>query len=216
MQQNEIVLPVNDILNSQTIGDFQRGDERIFKMVFDHYYPALILFVAKLTGSREEAEDISLRTFQSLYNKCQGFHTEINIKAFLYISARNASLNFLKSRQRDKQLLQKFAARMEDDTFLEYEFALKPPVVAAIHKAIEELPVECRRIFKLIYYEERTPLEIADMLHISVSTIYNQKMRALQTLRLKLHGNTRAITWLLLSMALLEAELLSYSHLLPG
>jgi RNA polymerase sigma-70 factor (ECF subfamily) len=207
---------VNEILNSQTIGDFQRGDEKVFKMVFDHYYPALLLFVAKLTGSREEAEDISLRTFQSLYNKCQGFHTEINIKAFLYISARNASLNYLKSRQRNKQLLQEFAARMKDDTFLEFEFALKPPVVAAIHRAIEELPAECRRIFKLIYFEELTPLEIAEMLHISISTIYNQKMRALQSLRLKVLGNVKVIGWLLLSMALLELARLYISHLIHG
>jgi RNA polymerase sigma-70 factor (ECF subfamily) len=207
---------VNEILNSQTIGDFQQGDEKAFKMVFDHYYPALMLFVAKLTGSREEAEDISLRTFQTLYNLCHGFGTEINIKAFLYISARNASLNYLKARQRDKKLLQKFAARMEDDTFLEFEFALKPPVVAAIHRAIEELPTECRRIFKLIYFEELTPLEISEMLHISVSTIYNQKMRALQSLRLKLLGNLKFIVWLLLSLASLELTLFYISRLIQG
>nr|WP_255539672.1 sigma-70 family RNA polymerase sigma factor [Longitalea luteola] len=176
-------------------------------MVFDHYYPGLMLFVAKLTGSREEAEDISLRTFQSLYSRCAAFHSEINIKAFLYISARNASLNYLKSRQRDKQQLHRFAARMEDDTFLEYEFAIRPPVIAALHKAIEELPGECRRIFKLIYFEERTPLEIADMLHISVSTIYNQKMRALNILRLKLSGRTKAIIWLLLSLTFMKVYL---------
>lgn len=191
----------NEILNSQMISDFKRGDEKIFKKVFDHYYPALLLFIVKLTGSREEAEDISLRAFQALFNRCAGFETEINIKAFLYISARNSGLNYLKAKQYEKERLRKFTQQMSDDTFLEFEFGIKQGVVAAISKAIEELPAECRKVFKMLYYEELTPAEIADLLNITVSTVYNQKSRALNALRMKFSENAMIVFWLLLPLS---------------
>lgn len=198
---------MNEILDSQTIGDFQQGDEKTFKKVFDHYYPGLVLFSTKLTGSREEGEDISLRAFQALFNRCHSFSAEINIKAFLYICARNSSLNYLRAKQHEREQLKQFATRMTDDTFLEFEFGIKQGVVAAIHKAIEELPEECRRVFKLLYFDELTPAEIANMLHITVSTVYNQKSRALLALRIKFSENAIAVLWVLQTMAFLQLDL---------
>lgn len=187
-----------EILNSQEISDFKRGNEKVFKKIFDHYYPALLLFITKLTGSREEAEDISLRGFQALFDRCAGFETEINMKAFLYISARNSSLNYIKSKQHQAKQLREFATRMSDDTFLEFEFGIKQGVVAAIAKAIEELPAECRKVFKMLYYDELTPAEIAETLNVTVSTVYNQKSRALSALKMKFSENAMVVFWLLL------------------
>lgn len=203
---------MNEILDSQTIGDFRQGDEKTFKKVFDHYYPGLLLFVTKLTGSREEAEDISLRAFQALFNRCQSFGTEINIKAFLYVCGRNSSLNYLRAKQHEREQLKQFASRMSDDTFLEFEFGIKQGVVAAIHKAIEELPEECKRVFRLLYFEELTPAEIANMLHITVSTVYNQKSRALSALRIKFSENSIVVLWVLQSMAFLQLKLPDVCH----
>ena len=197
MQQEGICMNI-EILNGQEISDFKQGDERIFKKIFDHYYPALLLFITKLTGSREEAEDISLRAFQALFNRCHSFETEINMKAFLYICGRNSSLNFIKSQQHKREQLRQFATLMEDDSFLEFEFKTKQGVVAAIYKAIEELPTECGRVFKLLFFEERSPAEVAAMLNLTVSTVYNQKSRALNALRIKFSENAMVVFWLLL------------------
>lgn len=197
MQQEGICMNI-EILNGQEISDFKQGDEKIFKKIFDHYYPALLLFITKLTGSREEAEDISLRAFQALFNRCHSFETEINMKAFLYICGRNSSLNFIKSQQHKREQLRQFATLMEDDSFLEFEFKTKQGVVAAIYKAVEELPTECGRVFKLLFFEEKSPAEVAAMLHLTVSTVYNQKSRALNALRMKFSENAMVVFWLLL------------------
>jgi RNA polymerase sigma factor (sigma-70 family) len=133
-----------------------------------------------------------------LFNRCEGFETEINIKSFLYICGRNSSLNYLKSKQHEREQLRQFAQRMSDDTFLEFEFGIKQGVVAAIGRAIEELPAECRKVFKMLYYDELTPAEIADLLNITVSTVYNQKSRALNALRMKFSENAMVVFWLLL------------------
>lgn len=192
--------------NTQTITLFQAGDENAFRQVFDYYYPALLAFVRKLTGSHEEGEDISLKAFQALFNRCHLFNTEVNIKAFLYISARNSSLNYLKSRKRTHELQKRFAERMMNDTSLRYEYEMKDEIVQTISNAIDNLPDECRKIFKLLIYEELKPADVAEMLQISVSTVYNQKSRALQALRIRLSENSLALACLLQMLACLQID----------
>ena len=197
-----------EISNSQTIINFQAGDEKAFRQVFEHYYPALLAFIKKLTGSLEEAEDISLNAFQALFNRCHLFNTEANIKAFLYISARNSSLNYLKSRKRIEEKQKRLAERLKDDTALRYEYDIQQEIVEAVSNAIENLPEECKKVFKLLIYNELKPAEVAEMLQISVSTVYNQKSRAVQALRIVFSENSMALAWLLLTLARLQIDLL--------
>lgn len=194
---------MNGILTKRTIRDFNQGDEKAFNQVFDHYYPGLVYFIEKLTGSREEAEDIVLRAFLELFNRCKLFEEEINIKAFLYIASRNSALNFIKANQNRKAQLQQLSEYFSADGNPAFEFELKDNVIIAVRKAINELPEECRRIFKMLYYEELTPAEIAQALNISTSTVYNQKSRALTALRLKFSENSMIVLWILTVLSLI-------------
>jgi RNA polymerase sigma-70 factor (family 1) len=183
--------------DNQTLHNFQLGNENAFRKIFDYYYPSLFLFAKKLTGSHEEGEDIAVKTFQKLFNLREKFNTGDNIKAFLYISVRNNCLNYLKSRQRSHEDINLFAEKMEDDTLLYFEYQGRKELIKAIRAAIDNLPEECCKIFKLLYYEEMTPAEIAQMLRISVFTVYTQKRRAIESLRLMLADNSLAIAWLI-------------------
>jgi hypothetical protein len=49
----------------------------------------------------------------------------------------------------------------------------------------------------MLYYEELSPAEVAGILNISVSTVYNQKSRAVKALRITLAEHPLVITWLL-------------------
>jgi RNA polymerase sigma-70 factor (ECF subfamily) len=83
---------------------------------------------------------------------------------------------------------------------------MKDEIVETISNAIENLPEECRKIFKLLIYEELKPADVAEMLQISVSTVYNQKSRALQALRIMLSENTLALACLLQMLNFLQID----------
>jgi RNA polymerase sigma-70 factor (family 1) len=176
---------------------FQNGNERAFKRVLNHFYPALYNFTKKLTSDREEAKDITLYAFQKLFERCKLFETEINIKAFLYITARNRSLDFLNAQKRKQDVQKEMAQKMSNDLLLRYEYDIMDELVDRLNVAIEGLPPESRKIFKLLYYEQMTPSEIADHLRISVQTVYTQKNRAIKALRLLLLGKSLSLPWLL-------------------
>jgi RNA polymerase sigma-70 factor (ECF subfamily) len=172
-------------ITDQVILDFNQGDTYAFDLVFNTYYKSIVIFAEKITGSHTEAEDLVIDVFVKLYERSQQFNTEQHIKAFLYISARNKCLNYLKEQKRYYDLQKEFVLYIQDDTLLEYEYSIKAELVEAVRNAIEELPEECRKIFKLLYYEELKPAEIAEDLQISVSTVYVQKGRAMKALKLK-------------------------------
>jgi RNA polymerase sigma-70 factor (family 1) len=185
-------------LDITVLTGFQNGNERAFQRVLNHFYPALYNFTKKLTGDREEAKDITLHAFQKLFERCKLFETEINIKAFLYITARNRSLDFLNAQKRKQDAQKGMAQEMSNDILLQYEYDIMDELVDRLNKAIEGLPPESRKIFKLLFYEQMTPSEIADQLRISVQTVYTQKNRAIKALRLFLLGKSLSLPWLLI------------------
>ncbi|MEP7372298.1 MAG: RNA polymerase sigma-70 factor [Chitinophagaceae bacterium] len=195
------------ILPEQTLIEFNAGDAKAFRQVFDYYYPGLVQFSKRLTGSREEAEEIVNEIFLGLYKRCTTIGSVDNIKAFLYISARNRCFNFLKSKKRLEEQQKLFAERMQDETSFTNEYFMTDEILKAVCDAIETLPQECKKIFKLAYYEDLKPKEIAKVLQIAVSTVYVQQSKAINTLRFKLSENTLALAWLLQTLVLLHQDI---------
>lgn len=191
-------------LEHQVIVDFQQANEKAFELVFKAYYTQLVVFTAKITSSQDEAEDIVTEVFLGLFKRCNLFDSEPNIRAFLYVSCRNRCLNYLKSKKRHDVRSLEFAEEIKDDTLLEYEYEIMTEVVEAIQTSIDDLPEECRRIFKMLYYEELKPAEVAARLQISVNTVYVQKSRAIHMLRLKLAANPVVVAWIIYTLSLLK------------
>src|SRR5689334_21843027 len=81
---------------ARLMGDFKKGSKEAFEEVYNTYHLQLYYFVRKITGNPEEAEDITSETFVKLWQLCARFETLQNIKAFLFIAARNASLDYLR------------------------------------------------------------------------------------------------------------------------
>ena len=169
-------------LNCSVILKLNEGDEKAANLIFNHFYPGLLHYVIKITGNYQEAEDISLRSFQKFFERSTLFDTDESIKAFLYIVARNESLNYLKARRRRWEAYNIFA--MKADEFQQYN---KPEIIIderiAVNAAIEKLPSACLKIFQMLFIEEKKPAEIAAQLNLAESTIHNQKYRGLKILR---------------------------------
>lgn len=166
---------------------FREGDIRAFQRVFEQFYPSLCYFAERLIDDREEAEDIVLELFTKLWQRKEHFETLANIKAFLYISTRNTCLNFLQYRQR-KSVSQKeleYLSEREGPVAFDFEL-INAEVMQAIHRQVEELPRQCREIFKLIFFQGLSTAEIADRLGISTKTVLNQKLKAISLIRTEL------------------------------
>ena len=102
------------------------------------------------------------------------------IRVFLYQTARNKCLDLLKHEQvvhkHEAALIQELSEDSLDEKMIEEE------VLGEIYRAIDELPPECRRVFRL-GLEGLSNQEIADSLSISINTVRTQKQRAMIVLK---------------------------------
>jgi RNA polymerase sigma-70 factor (family 1) len=191
------------MLDSNTLQAFNAGENHGFNAVFKCYYRELRYFIEKIINNREEAEDITVQLFTKLFKMHGQFDTSENIKAFLFITARNTCLNYLSSEQRNKKRLKKFTdlqsthSPVIPDNELLHQEMIEAYVLNSVYEEVERLPNECRRIFKMLYIEGLKPSEIAKELNLTPETIRSQKRRALQLLRIRLSDNQMALIWIL-------------------
>jgi RNA polymerase sigma-70 factor (ECF subfamily) len=173
--------PDNVLLN-----EFKKGNTHAFKAVYDLYFPSLCFFAKRLVDNDAEGEDIAADSFIKLLNRHEFFDTLPNIKAFLYITTRNACLNYLRFMQ--KQANSKRDLGHLQDATDEHVLSqmVHAEVLRGVEYEIEQLPQRCREIFKLIYYERKSADEIAQMLNISINTVWVQRAKAIQLIRTNL------------------------------
>ncbi|WEK35065.1 MAG: RNA polymerase sigma-70 factor [Candidatus Pseudobacter hemicellulosilyticus] len=170
------------------IAEFQRGSEKAISHLFRLYYRGLVYFADNIISNRKEAEDIVVECFLKLLKKSGDFESLANIRSFLHVATRNACYNYLQSvkvgvrSQRELAYLQD----PEQPTYGTDYAKIDAEIMETILEEVENLPPQCRQVFKYLFFERKTTQEIADLMGLSVKTVRNQKARAIQLLQAQL------------------------------
>ena len=181
----------------QIIDGFKEGRADAFRTVYTMHHRPLYNFVKKLTEDPMEAEDIVAETFVKLWNLKAKFETDINIKAFIYITARNASLNFLRYRKKQDENRKAFVYANEEEAFHPDEISVELQLLEMIQKALDQLPPRQQEIMKMILFEGLTDDQVAERLNKSPKTVRNLKNIAINYLRLNMDRKEFVTTLLL-------------------
>ncbi|MGB3464519.1 MAG: RNA polymerase sigma-70 factor [Cyclobacteriaceae bacterium] len=173
-------------------------DVTAFRILFDTYYNDLVSFSHRYTQQQAVSEEIIQEIFISLWERRKVISIEASLKAYLYRSVRNRTINYLKNQLPKDQ--KTTAIESEHGLTVTQEYHEENNELAEqIDRAIASLPEKCRIIFLLSRNEGLTHKEIAAELDISVKTIENQIGIALKKLRAALQPflNTPAVLLLI-------------------
>lgn len=160
----------------------------VFDSCFRRYYQILCYFACHYLQEQEEAEDVVQDVFMKLLDGEEYFDSENHLKHYLYKAVRNACLNQIKLTDIHSNILGTIQENTEDSENDFFVNVVRAEVYQKIMEAIQELPTECGRVFKLAYVEGFNNDEIASQLSISVNTVKVQKNKAKIQLREKLKG----------------------------
>ena len=139
--------------DNNLLEDFRNGSETAIKKLYMLYYRPLCYFNQRLINDSQEAEDISTETFLKLLKKKQDFDNLSEIKSFLFTASKNACLDFLRKEKRHHKSHQEIAATPSlEEAFGEQEL-ITAKVLQAIYAEIENLPSQCKQVFKSIFIE---------------------------------------------------------------
>lgn len=157
---------------------------KAFEMLFNQYYKPLVNYSFTLLKDTGEAEDIVQQVYINVWQKRDELDIHTSPRAFLYKSVYNASLNRIKQNavraSYSADAKQTAAVADTADAVVAKELKQK------IDVAIDQLPEQCGKIFKMSRYGNLKYQEIANELGISIKTVENQMGKALKTLRITL------------------------------
>lgn len=183
------------------MSEFRRGKTKAFEEIFVKYHGAICYFVHELLQDSDAAKDIASEIFIKVWRLREDFENIRSVKAFLYVSAKNASLNYLRRAKvindHQKTSMQELAQEQMSNVVLGQIFDAE--VLREVHRAIDTLPTQCKRVIKLTLQGMNTD-DIAAMMNLSAQTVRNTRIRALEMLKKRLSGYTVATSVLTLLM----------------
>ncbi|MEG0500354.1 MAG: sigma-70 family RNA polymerase sigma factor, partial [Rikenellaceae bacterium] len=165
---------------------FNKRELKSFCTIYRKYFNRLYYFANRVFNSTSiDAEDVIQDVFTAIWdNKSIQFHSIDHIISYMYLSIRNRYKDHCIRQERVNRYTNSLTQDMEN--FQSY--ILESETLSIISEAIELLPEECGKVFRM-HIEGWEIKEIAEQLHKSPSTVYNQRKEAVEILRKKISKN---------------------------
>ncbi|MBK7098170.1 MAG: RNA polymerase sigma-70 factor [Sphingobacteriales bacterium] len=153
----------------------EKEDKPAFEKLFRHYFTQLVNYTHSIIGQKETSEDIVCDLFVNLWHNRKTLHTINKLSYYLYAAAKNRAINHL---TRNKTVNYVNLDKIGEEILIsrqnpENQFSGKQEL-KIIMDAIQQLPLKCQLIFRLIKEEGMSYREVADVMGLSVKTIENQ------------------------------------------
>lgn len=173
---------MTSVKDIERIKKIQKGDSSAFESLYHEFYAALCAYSKLVVNRSDVAEDIVQELFFKIWNKKENLNITTSLKAYLYRSVYNNSIDYLRS--------EKLQNIYKDYNLGELD--LNPNVqpdtdmIEIINKAIDELPDKSKEVFKMRKFDKMSHKEIGEKLNISHKTVETHIHRATTTLKEKL------------------------------
>ncbi len=166
--------------------NFKNGNTNSFNLIFEKYYPLLVVFAKKYLNDLDLSKGIVQDFWVKFYEKRNEIEINTSLKSYLYLSVRNTCLNYIEKKNiqnKHHDIIQNSSSELSDEVSSKLE---ETELEHEIFKQVEKLPDQCKRIFKMNRIDGKKNKEIAEELNISKRTVETQISKALKTLRKEL------------------------------
>jgi RNA polymerase sigma-70 factor (ECF subfamily) len=183
-------------LDESLVAAHLRGDPAAFRELVRRYGDGVLGYLFRMTGSRDQAEDLFQETFKRVHEKARTFRGG-SFKSWLYTIATRAAIDSARRRKRTAMISLNRDTDCDDDPS-PLEAAAAPDAAdpvdelvrqeqkEQVRQAIESLPVGQRAALVLAYYQQLSYREVAEALGCSVGAVKTQMSRALAKLARRL------------------------------
>ena len=162
------------------------GDERGLDAIIMEYKDGLMLYLTRIVGNIQTAEELTEDTFVLLGTKKPKFKGKSSFKTWLYAIGRNLALDRMRKEKRHPQIsVDELPDLMSEEDAVETAY-LKKERQITVHRAMRKLKPEHQQVLELIYFENMSSREAAEIMKKSVRSIESMLYRAKKALRSQL------------------------------
>lgn len=171
-----------------------RTDAAAFGQVFDAWYKPVFGYIMRRTGDYDLSKDIAAETFLKAFLKIGGFQWRgIRLSSWLYRIATNELNLYYRSSKYKPQSLQQLMENPQMEKLLHENAGDEREVMEQELKAYDDynrirqnllkLDVKYQEVISLRYFEQKTNIEIGEILGKNEGTIKSLLSRGLEKLR---------------------------------
>ena len=179
--------------DSEIISSLKNDDPSGVKYLYGHIYVGLCIYALRFTRDKANAEEMVQTAFLKIWENRKTIEIKESFTAYLFRAVRNNCLNFLKHGQmvnRHNENLARHFAALEESLMLSqetgYSIVIAKELEAKISEAVENLPGQCREIFRMSRYEGLKHHEIAEIKGVTLNTVQKQISIALDKIKASL------------------------------
>lgn len=160
------------------------GDDTAAEALIGLYKDGLMLYINRYTENIFLAEELMEEVFFRLLTRRPRFFGRSTFKTWLFAMARNLAMDQLRRDAKSAELPEAELIRAETaDVERQY---LKKEQALRLHEAIKLLPPDYSRVLYLVYFEDFSNAEAAQVLGKTRRQVENLRYRAKQALRRQL------------------------------
>ena len=164
----------------------RKGEREALGRLAGALRPLICRWALVITGDPDDAEDVAQVVLMKIAGSMEDFDGRSKVTSWVYRITRNASLDHMRRRGRNRRLADKLAQLAQ---------AAKPRIadplddiemkrtVGLIRTLLAELPLKQREVFDLVDLQGLKPKEAAEMLEMNPNTARVHLLRARRTMR---------------------------------
>lgn len=178
---------INNIGNVDLLlENFLKGDRKSFEKVYKLYYPLLYNYGRQFRIDESTVDDYIQDIFIDIWNSRDRLNIKM-LKPYLLKCLRNKLTKQLVKINKEKDKAEKYWREefeiSYDPASLGIKLENQKELETKLAACIEELSPRQRELIFLIFYNDLSYLEAADILNIKIKTAYNQIHNSILTLR---------------------------------
>ena len=154
-------------------------DASALGMIWDLYSSDLLGYLVSILCSRHDAEDVLQELFGTIARKRAAVARVRLLKPYLFRSARNAALNYIKRSKRMRERTREISEWL----VLDGKAEARDEQTGQVEAALASLPEKQRSVIVLKFYRNKTFREIGEMLIISENTAGSRYRYGMNKLR---------------------------------
>ncbi len=171
-------------MSDEKLASLSLNEEKYFEEIIERYTEKIRRYVARLIGNWQESEDITQEVFIKAYENIASFNPKMRFSSWVYRIAHNESVNFIKKHYKTQNVEFNDEVKNrfhEDNEALSKIFQNENK--SLVRGGLFSLNETDREILELYYFEEKSYLEIADILEISINSVGPKIKRAKDKLK---------------------------------
>lgn len=153
-----------------------KDDMNAYEMLYNYFFSPLYTFALSIIHSRQLAEEIVSDVFIKIWQARTSLPDVKNINVYLYTSIRNRCFDYANKERR--LTIPVFQPEDWDNIKIELrnplDYCISSDLMQKINIAVNQLPAQCKMIFKLVKEDGLSYKQAAEVLQISPLTVRNQ------------------------------------------